>query len=109
MIGHITKDELARKLSDTELTNGFANRILWPCVKRCKSLPHGGGTTENASPVLKKLVEATYHINKLGERRMKWDHDAHDLWSEKYESLAAGQPGLLGSVTSRAAPHVLRL
>jgi hypothetical protein len=31
MIGHITKEELVRRLSDTEIGNGFGNRILWAC------------------------------------------------------------------------------
>ena len=41
-IGHITKQELVRRLADTECANGFANRILWVCVKRSKELPEGG-------------------------------------------------------------------
>jgi hypothetical protein len=109
MIGHITKDELSKKLSDIEVTNGFGNRILWVCARRCKSLPHGSDITGDAGPILRQLIEATRHARKLGNTRLLWDSEAYDLWSEVYESLAAGQPGLLGSATSRAAPHVLRI
>src|SRR5262249_20319862 len=42
ILGHITKEELLRNLSTTEMSNGFANRILWVCSKRSKQLPEGG-------------------------------------------------------------------
>jgi hypothetical protein len=42
IIGHITKAELLRHLSDTEAANGFANRFLWHMVRRSKALPFGG-------------------------------------------------------------------
>src|SRR5262249_29092942 len=31
------------------------------------------------------------------------------LWSRVYDDLSEGEPGLLGSATSRAEPHVMRL
>jgi hypothetical protein len=46
LIGHITRDELLRRLSDVELANGFGNRILWTCARRSKKLPRGGGKPE---------------------------------------------------------------
>src|SRR5262249_51213837 len=42
IIGHITLEELRRYLTATEAGNGFANRFLWLCVKRSKTLPEGG-------------------------------------------------------------------
>src|SRR5262249_31932990 len=42
IIGHITRAELARLLTQTESANGFGNRFLWPAVKRSKYLPEGG-------------------------------------------------------------------
>jgi Protein of unknown function (DUF3987) len=38
-IGHITSDELRRKLDATEAANGFGNRFLWVLVKRSNVLP----------------------------------------------------------------------
>ncbi len=35
-IGHITFRELVAKLQQTEYTNGFANRILWFCIRKPK-------------------------------------------------------------------------
>ena len=34
IIGHITKDELRRLLTETEQANGFGNRFLWLAVRR---------------------------------------------------------------------------
>jgi hypothetical protein len=42
IIGHITRDELRRLLTQTESANGFANRFCWVAVKRSKCLPDGG-------------------------------------------------------------------
>jgi hypothetical protein len=42
IIGHITKSELGRHLTETETANGFANRFVWLLVKRSKILPFGG-------------------------------------------------------------------
>ena len=41
VIGHITKDELLRYLTATELANGFQNRFLLIAVDRSKLLPFG--------------------------------------------------------------------
>jgi hypothetical protein len=42
IIGHITEEELKRELTQCEFFNGFANRFLWPAVKRVRKLPEGG-------------------------------------------------------------------
>jgi hypothetical protein len=40
---------------------------------------------------------------------VKLTRPARVLWESSYNRLTAGAPGSLGSVTNRAAPHVLRL
>jgi hypothetical protein len=42
IVGHISRDELLRYLTATELANGFANRFLLIGVERSKLLPFGG-------------------------------------------------------------------
>jgi hypothetical protein len=42
IMGHITKSELLRHLTETETANGFANRFIWFLVKRSKELPFEG-------------------------------------------------------------------
>jgi hypothetical protein len=109
MIGHVTRDELLRKLADTELANGFANRILWPCICRSKELPFGGGSMNYDSDLLHRLRAATEHARKMGNTRMDFDADARRLWAFRYHDLSAGRPGLFGSLTSRAEAQVVRL
>ena len=40
---------------------------------------------------------------------MNWTSAAADEWASIYSALSAGQPGLLGAVTSRAEAQVVRL
>jgi hypothetical protein len=46
IIAHITEPELRRKLTRTEMANGYANRFLFAKVRRSKKLPHGGNLDE---------------------------------------------------------------
>ncbi len=39
IIGHITIQELIQLLQKTDIWNGFANRMLWLCVRRPKLVP----------------------------------------------------------------------
>ncbi len=43
VVGHITESELNRTLSETDQSNGYANRILWCLVRRTKLLPDDDG------------------------------------------------------------------
>jgi hypothetical protein len=108
LIGHITREEALRRLDDTEIANGLANRILWICAKRSKVLPHGGGSPDLA-PVIRQLTAATAHARRLGNTRVKFDAAARQLWEAVYPGLSEGRPGLFGSLTSRAEAHVVRL
>ena len=59
LIGHITKDELRRLLTDTAAGNGFANRFLWICARRSKLLPEGGAWhLAGAGPLVCRLRAA---------------------------------------------------
>src|ERR1039458_1078568 len=42
IVGHITKQELLRHITATELANGFFNRFMVVAVQRSKTLPFGG-------------------------------------------------------------------
>ena len=42
ILGQITIDELQRKLDQSAMMSGFANRFLYACVRRSQLLPHGG-------------------------------------------------------------------
>lgn len=108
IIGHITKDELCRYLTETECGNGFGNRFLWLCVKRSKSLPEGGKIQQvDFAPLIRRLNEVITFASQVGE--MKRDENARALWIEVYPDLSEGKPGLLGAMTGRGEAQVMRL
>jgi Protein of unknown function (DUF3987) len=108
IIGHITPNELNRLLTDTDAANGFGNRFLWVCAKRSKMLPEGG------RPDTRAMAELTGHVAEslrfaqmVGELRR--DAAARTVWHEVYGRLTDDRPGLLGAMTARAAPIVMRM
>jgi hypothetical protein len=108
IIGHITKTELLRALSEMETGNGFANRFLWFCVRRSKCLPFGGDFDQiNFTPLLKKLHEAVDFAKTAGQ--IKWAEDTKPLWASIYPELSEGKPGIIGAITARAEAQVTRL
>jgi hypothetical protein len=108
IIGHVTKDELLKYLTDSEAGNGFANRFLWFVVKRSKFLPDGGELrTVDFEPLLRRLNDALQFGRAAGE--IKRDQEAGELWREVYPQLSRDRVGLWGAVTSRAEAHALRL
>ena len=108
IIGHVTKDELLRRLDCTEAGNGFANRFLWLCVQRSKVLPEGGSLTqETLEPLVRKIDKALEFARQQPE--MRRDGAAKKIWWEVYPELSEGKPGLLGAIIARAEAQVMRL
>ena len=117
-IFHITKDELKARLTRTDIANGFANRILFAYVKRSKELPFGGDLSDSEifdlGQRLQNIVDvATGNVLVTGcaqpPERLTMTDAARAEWACGYSALSRGRPGLLGAVTSRAAPQALRL
>lgn len=110
VIGHITRPELLRYLSDTEQQNGFGNRFLWCSVGRSKFLPEGGAVPEEEMAILaNQLREVVEYARMMGRSIIRRDDAARSLWGSIYPRLSEGSPGLLGAATSRAEAQVLRL
>jgi hypothetical protein len=108
IIGHITKDELRRELTQTDAANGFANRFLFVCSRRSKALPEGGHLAADAlDPILWGLDAALKVARQAGELRR--DAAARALWASVYPELSEGRLGLLGAATGRAEAQVVRL
>jgi len=108
IVGHITMDELRRELDRSSMGNGFANRFLFACVKRSKSLPHGGNIPEYKITELGGRVAAA--IDKAREvKKVDLSPEAKAAWPEMYDALTVDRPGLLGVLTARGAPQVKRL
>jgi hypothetical protein len=108
IIGHITKDELLSCLDAVESVNGYVNRFLWLCSRRSKFLPRGGRISlENFAPLIRSLSASVGYARSIGE--MTFDEAAGNMWDAMYIGLETGRTGLLGKVTQRASPYVLRL
>lgn len=108
IIGHSTPSDVSKHLSANDSANGFANRFLWAVVRRSKMLPSGGRFDSiDWAGVTRRMRETVEHARQV--ERMNRDPIAEELWCGLYPELSEGKPGLLGAVTSRAVPQVLRL
>lgn len=108
IIGHITRSELLRLLSESDAENGFANRFLWICVRRSKILPFGGEWhTLDTAPLVQRLSSALEFAKT--PREVRWGGTARTMWTEVYGPLSEGRPGLFGAATNRAEAQTLRL
>ena len=108
IVGHITKEELQRSLSETESANGFGNRFLWARSQRSKFLPEGAEISDEAIHDLVERLKSAVHAGKA-TGQMHRDDEAREWWAAGYKRLSEGVPGLLGTLTSRAEAQVLRL
>ncbi len=106
LIGHITSDELRKRLTGNAAANGFANRFLWVCVRRSKLLPFGGQWRLDAK-LAEELRETVSWARLQGA--LERDDAANALWASEYERLSEGGVGLFGAVTSRAEAQTMRL
>lgn len=107
LLGHITKPELLRELTETSQLNGWANRHLFACVRRSQLLPHGGALPESEVSALANRLRAVVQTARArGELRR--DAEADRVWEAVYPALTVERPGMLGAVTARAEAHVLR-
>ncbi|MGO9109107.1 MAG: bifunctional DNA primase/polymerase [Thermoguttaceae bacterium] len=107
ILAHITRPELSQYLSDVELFNGFANRFVWPVVRRSKRLPHGGQPLD-LKPLQNRLAKACATASKI--ECMARSAAASALWSQLYPHLTAeDRAGLYAAATGRAEAQTLRL
>jgi hypothetical protein len=106
-IGHITLADLLENMDMVSTANGFGNRLLFCRIRRSKKLPLGGRGGDQAIAALRtRVLEA---IARCPTGELRFDHDAEDLWCEKYDELSADRLGMYGAVTARAEAQVIRL
>lgn len=108
VIGHITRAELLRLLSETESANGFANRFIFLAVRRSKHLPFGGSISEDE---LRGLANQTATALQFARqvKRVRWGEATRSQWATVYPHLSQAKPGLLGALLARSEAQVLRL
>jgi hypothetical protein len=109
IIGHITREELQRELTATEIANGFANRFLPQAVRRSKRLPFGGGELpeEIANGFAKRIAKAAE--SACVKRQVGMTSEAKAKWAAVYDELSEGRLGMLGAITARAEAQCIRL
>ncbi len=108
VVGHITPDELRKRLTELEMANGFANRFLWVYVESEKMLPDAppvpdellDGLAQNWSEILLAAQKIT---------RLERDDEASELWRLVYPELRTPRSGLRGAILARAETIVTRL
>jgi hypothetical protein len=74
-------------------------------VKRSKLLPFGGQEIKY-DDLVQRLNAAQREAMKTAQ--VRWG-SAKDIWPEHYKRLTSAKFGMLGALTDRGAPHVLRL
>jgi Protein of unknown function (DUF3987) len=110
LIGHVTRSELQRRLSAEDITNGFANRLLFCASRRSQLLPRGGRL--DTAEVDQLGAELRARIASVASRpgEVPFDPDAGAMFDALYcDGLAEPAPGLLGEVTARGPTQVARL
>ena len=108
IVGHITRAELLRYLTATELANGFANRFLLIAVQRSKLLPFGGALDGAHFAELRDTVRLALRFAQQ-HRPITFNDAARERWIEIYQHLSSARPGLTGAATARAEAHTARL
>ncbi len=108
ILGHVTGEELRRRLDQTEIANGLANRFLFCWVERSKRLPNGGRLPLDELEALGVRVrDAIEYARTLGT--LTRSPEAETRWSEIYNGLDDDVDGVVGSLTARAEAQLLRL
>jgi hypothetical protein len=109
VLAHSTIEDIRRRLTETDVMNGFANRFLFVLVRRSKLLPSGGNVPEgHLSSFVRMLRTRLTDARKLNLLRRS--APAEELWAEIYAESADHDPGgLLGAATARAEAQILRL
>src|SRR5262249_52146183 len=99
VVGHITVEELRARPTRTDAANGFANRFLFPLVRRSKELPFGGDTLDD-----RLLVDLSERFKRVVDRELAtptgkigWTTTAAEVWKGVYGPLWRGQAGINGA------------
>lgn len=108
LICHITPEELKTSFRATDTTNGFGNRFLWFIGKRSKLLPFGVEVPEKDSKQLHwDLVKVIAKAQVVDE--ITFGNEAKELWIKLYTDLNEETSGIIGAMSARIPPYILRL
>ena len=102
IVGHITKDELLRFVSGTELANGFFNRFLVIAVQRSQELPFGGRLSGDALTDVREATRTALRFASL-PRTFSFNSQARERWIEVTARSPAAKKAY--SAPPRGAPR----
>lgn len=107
VVGHVTKADITKCLTETDMSNGFANRFLWVMARRSKELPDGGNMFDlDLGDLYERARQAREFAVSLGDRRMTFDAEFRKVWRDIYHELSSDQRHV---VASRSEAYVKRL
>jgi hypothetical protein len=110
IIGNVSRPELRRYLTSSEVAGGLGNRFLWLCVKRAQLLPEGGRPPADVMCELQREVKRVVeNVRLTGVAEYRRDEAARELWYAEYARLSADVPGMLGAMTARSEPQTMRV
>lgn len=113
-IGHTNKEELLQTLTDVDLSNGYANRILWCAANRAKLMPNAEFLDWKKQPEILaelKAVYGQYFANTDEPKRLYRSDEAQRLWTRLYTRLNDEKEilGFIDGVLVRDTSHLLKL
>ncbi len=110
LIGHITLNELRKKLDQIDCSNGFANRIMWLVVNRAKVIACPPPIDWQRHRSIVERLRNIKAASGASGRSLTWAKQALLEWHDYYNAKkgSSGQ-GMTGPIIARSAPHVLRL
>ena len=108
IVGHITIAELQRRLDETTMANGFANRFLLGCIRRARLLPHGGNFQAHERERLGRCTKEALNAART-RAQVEMTPAARERWTAEYPALTASGDRLTDHMTARAEAQVIRL
>jgi hypothetical protein len=93
ILGHITKEQLFRHITGTELANGFFNRFMLVAVQRSKKLPFGGALTDSDLDSVRRRVASAMRFAGEQSEPLRFDADAREKWIAVYDDPPTATPG----------------
>lgn len=108
ILGNITESDLHAHISNVDIQNGLANRILWLVVRRARVAARLPKMSErHVDELTERIRRALAFARRSGE--VEFSPEAWPLWEQAYATFAERSSGLVESLTARGDPITLRL
>jgi hypothetical protein len=107
LLAHITPDELRARMTSTDISGGFANRVLFACVRRARKIPIPKPLSHSVVGALAKRLRAAIDFARE-DRVMTFSREAEEVWCEFYDDEPERE-GVVGEMTERSRVQRLRL